>query len=259
MQDHTKMLTAHTPYHSGHTRAQTVTILLAVGMVFNVISSLLTAAQLASGRAAEMVSEEADIGLTDLLELAFALLQFAVIVATIVVFCMWLYRAAKNLTALGNPRPAIEYSPGWAVGSFFVPFVNLVVPYRATKEVWAKSDPELAADNYVSPHGQSGRAYLKVWWAFWLISIFVNNTAGRLYLRADTPGEMQSAMWVDLLGELLDIPAAIFAIIVVRDIDRRQEERARHVTHVGNLPPPPPVFNPPGGADAGAAPPSNPV
>jgi hypothetical protein len=233
-----------------------VVVLLAVGIVFNVISSLLTAAQLASGRAAAMVSEEADLGVLDLLDLLFALLQFAVIIATIVVFCMWLYRAAQNLTALGNPRQAIAHSPGWAVGSFFVPFINLVVPYRATKEVWARSDPEVTNANYVAPHEPSAPAYMKVWWAFWLISIFVNNTAGRLYLRADTPGEMQTAMWFDLFGELLDIPAAVFAILVVRGIDRRQEERARHVAHVGNVPPPPPLFNPPGGSDVGAAPPA---
>ena len=259
MQNPTHMLTATTPFRSGHSLAQIVTVMLAVGIGFNVVSILLTAAQLASGSAAALVSEDADIGVLDLLELGFALLQFVVIIATVVVFCMWLYRAAHNLTALGNPRQAIEYSPGWAVGSFFVPFVNLVVPYRATKEVWVKSDPETAADDYVSPHGQSGRAYLKVWWAFWLASLFVNNAAGRLYFRADTPGEMQTAMWLDLFGELLDIPAAIFAILVVRDIDRRQEERARHVTYVGNAPPPPPVFNPPGAADAGAPPPSNPA
>jgi hypothetical protein len=254
MQNPTRMLTATTPYRSGHSLAQIVTVMLAVGIGFNVVSILLTAAQLASGSAAALVSEDADIGALDLLELGFALLQFAVIIATVVVFCMWLYRAAHNLTALGNPRQAIAHSPGWAVGSFFVPFVNLVVPYRATKEVWAKSDPAVTVDNYVAPHEPSAPAYMKVWWAFWLASVFVNNAAGRLYFRADTPGEMQTAMWLDILGELLNIPAAVFVILVVRGIDRRQEERARRVAHVGNVPPAPPLFNPPGGSDAGAAP-----
>jgi Domain of unknown function (DUF4328) len=260
MQEPTHMITATTPYRSGHVRAQALTALLAAGVVFNVISILLTTALIASGRAARVISEEEDIGALELLELGFGLLQLLVTVATVVLFCMWLYRAAQNLTALGNPRQAVEYSPGWAVGSFFVPFVNLVVPYRATKEVWAKSAPEVTTDNYVAPHEPSAPAYMKLWWAFWLVSIFVNNAAGRMYLRADTPSQMQTAAWLDLCGEILDIPAAFLAIAVVRGIDRRQEERARRVAYVGNVPPPPPVFSPPGGIGGAApAPPANPA
>src|SRR5690606_5141585 len=46
-----------------------------------------------------------------------ALLMF---IATIVVFCCWMYRAAANVRSLGETRATI--TPGWAAGWWFVPF-----------------------------------------------------------------------------------------------------------------------------------------
>src|SRR5918997_1098797 len=77
----------------------------------------------------------------DLRQWAVALIHLAVRIALVVAFLLWLHRASKNLAALGNPKSRIEYTPGWAVGWFFIPFANLVMPYRAVREVWVKSEP----------------------------------------------------------------------------------------------------------------------
>jgi hypothetical protein len=49
-------------------------------------------------------------------------------------FCLWLHRAAKNLPALG--RGGMQFTPGWSVGWFFIPFANLVKPLAAVSELW---------------------------------------------------------------------------------------------------------------------------
>lgn len=188
-------ITSTSPYLPNDGRARAVKILLAVGMVFSLLSivtSLITTWELSTG-AAPLIDTggDADERLTltvgELLELALGIPLILVFVATIVLFCMWIYRANKNLPALGNPRHAVKHPAGWAAGSFFVPFVNLVVPYQATKEIWAKSDPHVPGDNFFASQEPPAPASMKLWWAFWLISNFVNNISLRLYLRAETP------------------------------------------------------------------------
>ena len=77
--------------------------------------------------------------------LVFYLAMLVVLVATPIAYCMWLYRARRNIIALGIP--GLEYSPGMAVGSFFIPFVNLLVPFRAMKEAWKATEPPIVTDS----------------------------------------------------------------------------------------------------------------
>ena len=41
-------------------------------------------------------------------------------------------------TALGANN--LKYTPKWAVGCFFVPFLNLVMPYQVVREIWKASN-----------------------------------------------------------------------------------------------------------------------
>lgn len=233
-------ITAHEPYRSGRARAVAATALLAACILAALLGSVSTVIQLASGRIPDPASEE--ITAAEVADIGLGLLQLVVYITTIVVYCVWLFRAHKNLVALGNPKESLRHSAGWAVGSFFVPFANLVIPYRAIKEVWTKSEPDASADYYASP---SPPSFFPLWWTFWLLSNFADNIATRLYLRADTQAEMVPAMWFDLIGDCLSLPAAAFAILVVRSIDQRQEERSKRVAYVGHAPPPPPLYHAP--------------
>jgi hypothetical protein len=236
-------LTAHAPYRSGHGRALAVTMLLALSAAVSLLSVLTSVARISSGTVADPTSDEPTV--FDFLDFGVGLIHTVVFVTTVVLFCMWLHRAYSNLPALGNPKQALKHSAAWAVGSFFVPIANLFIPYRAVRETWAKSDPGVAVDNYVAPQEPSSPSIMTLWWAFWIISNIVSNAAFRFSLNAKTAGEATVVAWLELFGELLAIPAAVFAILVVREIDRRQEERSRRVTYVPNLPPPPPLFSAP--------------
>jgi hypothetical protein len=72
----------------------------------------------------------------------------AVYIATAVAFLMWLYRASNNVAAFGQRT---QHSSGWAVGSFFVPIMNLFVPYQATKDIWQKSEPDAQSFSFGVP------------------------------------------------------------------------------------------------------------
>src|SRR5688572_5676802 len=58
--------------------------------------------------------------------MAFALayvLFFLVLVVSIIVVGMWIYRAHANLSDAGVD--GLEFTPGWAVGWYFIPIANL--------------------------------------------------------------------------------------------------------------------------------------
>lgn len=68
----------------------------------------------------------------------------------------FIYLASRNAAAV-NPDPnAIR--PGWAVGWFFIPFANYVMPYRAMKETWTR----------LQPYGQVPGWFI-VWWLSWVV------------------------------------------------------------------------------------------
>ncbi len=71
------------------------------------------------------------------------LFQYSIDIATIILFAMWIYRANFNARQLGAKN--MKFTPGWSVGYYFIPFLNLWRPYQAMKEIWkaSKNPPKL--------------------------------------------------------------------------------------------------------------------
>jgi hypothetical protein len=85
-------------------------------------------------------------------------LRFLVALAAVVVFLWWLYRANHNLRAFSGRT--LEFTPGWAVGWFFVPVANLIQPYRVVRELWLVSHQRPA---------RKGAEIVGWWWAAFLV------------------------------------------------------------------------------------------
>jgi hypothetical protein len=165
-------------------------------------------------RAEEIDARQAVIGVV----------QVGLFLACAISFLMWFHRAHKNLKAGG--LDGLRYTPGWAVGGFFVPFLNLVRPFQLMMEVWAGSA-------YLSRHveARSWRAvspspHVGWWWALFLLNGFFGNVSRWLMLRADELGELLTSGWVTLASDVMDIPAALVGLLLVRGVSDFQE-RAR--------------------------------
>lgn len=185
-----------------------------------------------------------------LLTLALAVVQIVVFVTTVVVFLMWLYRVHENLAAFGVPRNQMQYSSAWAVGSFFIPIANLIIPYRAIREVWEKSVP-----NYTTMFSTpSPPGYFPAWWGFWIVS----NIADQLYFRLSwrEAAATDTIEIIGVVGGVLGIVAALLAVQVVREIQRQQVESSKSIPTkpVFQAPPAPPQFEQPGNLGAPSAP-----
>ena len=137
-----------------------------------------------------------------------------------VLILMWIYRANFNAHRLGGVD--MEFSPGWAVGWYFVPFANLWKPYQAMKEIWQVS---------ASPERweHEDRSWLlPLWWTIWIISNILGNVAFRLMLQ-DEPNldQLMAASSVMLVSDVLDIPLAAVFFFLVQKIQRMQLEQAQ--------------------------------
>lgn len=229
----------YTSFKSAHTRAVIVKVLLIVGAVSNGLLLLTEALSLAVPPLVEDqdISENVVGFLLALIMFLVAILTILIYIATVITYCMWLYRSYNNLTAFGNSR--LDHSAGWAVGSFFVPFINLFVPYRAIREVWQKSVP--LEETFMS--APSPPAWFPLWWIFWIVGSIVTNVSTRMSFRGDV--SESTATMFSIIGGALTIIAALLAYVVVNEIDKRQEETSRKLGlgkhSMPPTPPPPPA------------------
>ena len=63
--------------------------------------------------------------------------EVSVFVLSGIFILMWIYKAHKNAIEYGLNK---EFTAGWAVGSFFVPIINLFRPFQAMVELYTCSE-----------------------------------------------------------------------------------------------------------------------
>ena len=238
--------TSQTPFRprfaSAHTRAIITIILLAGGAVVDVVSILISLLIFFFPDLAPVGDEmtEPSVVIVALLQLGLAIVQIIFYIGTIVLFLMWLYRSYENLPSFGVRQSTLKYSSGWAVGSFFIPFVSLVIPYRAMKELWNKSVPN-SGDLFSS---LSPPWFFPLWWFAWLVSNFLGQAELRLSWQEKLSPETSALLGVS--ASAFSLMAAVLAIMVVREIDRQQTASAMLIANelMTPGPPPPPVLTP---------------
>lgn len=106
--------------------------------------------------------------------------------AAIVVTLIWQHRAASAARALGFPT---THSPGWGVGSWFVPIINFWFPYQAIRDCLPPDDPN--------------RGRVLQWW----LAYMVGGLAGG--------GAFIAAFFSSGVAVALSIPAAALWIVVL--------------------------------------------
>lgn len=149
------------------------------------------------------------------------LAQLVSLVVAAVAFLLWFSRAYRNAIAMGirNPR----FGTRWAVGCWFVPFVNLVLPKQVTNDIYRGSDPEMA---YGDPRFEQRRVspLIHWWWGAWI----VDNILGRIAataIDANSAADFASQSKLFIASDLLDVVTAVLAILVIRTITDRNEAR----------------------------------
>jgi len=192
---------------------------------------------------------DAEAAANDSIQQLIGVLQLILTLGTVVAFLVWFHRAHKNLPALGGRE--LKYTPGWAVGGFFVPFLNLVRPLQVMREIWHGSDPaglerDAAATDPATRNQLGTPPLVGWWWALFLITSFLANIAGRMaFAPNQTLGQLQAMTGLLVVSDLLDVPSALVAIRLVGRVTSWQTERASLVRQQSTQSPTAPAVSAP--------------
>jgi hypothetical protein len=211
------------PYASGRTRATFAIAGLALHVVVAICAIAINVQQLGIVERighGEQLSQEEAAGIEQLAGLS-AVATLTIFVATVVAFLMWFHRAHRNLRALGMERPT--YSPGWAVGGFFVPFLNLWRPCQVMSEVCRGSNSAVTSATQRRHGAGRGTPLVGLWWAFWLLMNMSAQFSTRL--PTATLNEIRRSLNAQTFSEVVTVIAAVFTILLVRWVETNQDRR----------------------------------
>lgn len=138
-------------------------------------------------------------------------------VVTTAIFAMWIYRAAANVEAAAVS--GFDYTPGWAVGWYFIPIANLFKPFQAMRQIWNAS------------HGASGgqldlgHGLLTAWWTAWITANIFNNFSA---LSANNESNYTLALQASMIGSFIDFATYTLAFVLVTRINAGQQTTLTH-------------------------------
>ncbi len=138
-----------------------------------------------------------------------------VLVATGIVWCVWQHRAQANAIELAGG--GLQFTPGWAVGWWFIPFANLVKPFQAIRELWKAS---------YGGHAWRSLPTWRVigwWWALYLGANVIDRGISRSGEATSISELIGQDTW-SLAALGTHAVAAILAIVIVRSIVRMQAD-----------------------------------
>jgi uncharacterized protein DUF4328 len=187
-----------------------VFVAIAVVSALAVLSDILEIRLMDRVVAGEPVTE-ADATSNDNRQGLVGIVQFVVLVAGAIAFIRWLHAAYKNVDVVD--RPQRRYGHGWAIGSWFVPFLNLWRPKQIVNDVWRAGGK-----------GEPGELLL-MWWLAFVVSNFVANIAIRSSFGDATAEEIRNGSIAYAISDGIDIVGAILAILVVRAATDRLDGR----------------------------------
>jgi len=156
--------------------------------------------------------------------LLFGLAVLACMLSNIIAICMWMYRANTNIRALGTQ--GVTYTPGWCAGYWFVPFLNLVRPYQAMKEIYqASASSDTVASQSKSWQFATVPGVFSIWWFCWI----VGNIASRAESKLVQAGvqDLTITTSVSMLAMILTVAGALTCIKVLTLIHQAQAQAQR--------------------------------
>jgi Domain of unknown function (DUF4328) len=199
-------------YHSPRTIALVASRWLWFAVALGVAGLAVDVLWLVSASGPDTAVEEL-ISIAEMMDLV-ALVQVASVIVGGVLFLAWFHRAYGNIRALGVSEP--RYRRGWAIGAWFIPLANLVIPKQLANDLWRAGGPSCSRGTRVGRGGLS-------------------SLAGNLIGDAGSIGAMNTAVAIDATAQALWIAAALTGTGVIGRSTERQELRAGGLRAAGLL------------------------
>lgn len=139
---------------------------------------------------------------------------------TAILVLAWIHRASHNARQLGAAD--MQFTPGWAVGWYFVPIAWFWKPYQAMTEIWR------ASRNPAGWHWEPVSPLLRWWWVLWIVPFWGTSIVDLAARRSlDEAGAEHLEAATDLVAWILEIPLALVMLTIIGAIHRMQTEHHR--------------------------------
>lgn len=198
-----------------------------------VVSAIVAAAKLSHYRVLGVVLDQDALALASvsrITRLLIALMspaelaQAIILCAAVPLFAIWIYRMQANTFALGIL--GLQYTPAWAVGWYFVPIANLLVPYWMMQEIWCANR---------NPSGwqyDTANRLLILWWLLWLASMVYVRFSISYTPQDELLAEMSDAK-LEGVRAAFGAASAIASLILVTSLHQHQVRAAsQRLAHV---------------------------
>jgi hypothetical protein len=141
-------------------------------------------------------------------------------IVAVILFIIWSNHAYKTARSLGPTQT--KWSPGWAVGGWFIPFANLIIPKQVLGEVERIADPRSGP----APIGDRWKTVKSsglgiFWWILWVAANVAYGVRAGFASAADGIND-------DLYGMLLVVTALAMSLVALAGVGG-----ALHVSTVG--------------------------
>ena len=167
-----------------------------------------------------------DVGSSSRRQLILDQYKFYMFILCVFLFSRWTYLMSLNAHNVGGHY--MRYTPTWAVLWYFIPLANLWKPYQSIKEI-----ARVFSTRKVQNLKQSKRPLiLPIWWTLWVAYNHLFSSREWLSMLAGpaTGNDIVDNFRRDLVLVLLEIPASIACIILVRTIQQLYEKKTGRST-----------------------------
>lgn len=208
-------------YQSSQGIAKFLTFLIAIDIVLSVISmgsdvlEIQLLDDMQNGR--EFTQEQVDAN--DSRQALIGISQLALIGFTAIVFLRWVFISAKNAQSFSDHL--MSHSPGWCVGWYFVPIMNLFRPYQAMKEIWQASQARPNEDWFDAPTP----GVVNAWWGLWILCGIVGQANFRFSLRAESIEEFIASDVISIGTLAVGVVLDFVVIAMISRLVKIQEHR----------------------------------
>jgi hypothetical protein len=134
-----------------------------------------------------------------------------------IVFIRWLFVAHSSDRM--HPE-SMKHKSGWAIWGWFVPVLNLWRPFGVTIDL---------RRGVLGP-GVQATPLMWTWWLAWLASVVADRVAAAYWADDQAAGlrefgrDLHKAAQADIVSSVIDIVAAVLAVLVVRHLTRLVRE-----------------------------------
>ena len=192
---------------------QRLLILYVVLLGIETAAALVAIAALAGTAGAEPGSGRLQLAGISLMAMAYSgFVEFGAFLLIAILFLRFLYKAVQQ--AKGFTTPFTYVSPGWAVGYWFIPIMNLYRPFEVVKALSKACGQQAGGEGKPAV----GEQLLSAWWALFLISNAADWALARSQSDFDSAAGITTYAEYSIGCNLLAIVAVLLFWLVIKKL-----------------------------------------